>query len=221
MTLPGGLTRAARLTSVSQPHRQKRRHSRSARSPGSIASGASSTLSWSSTKATTCSGTGFSPPGVSGSVSVSPTASTTYGITCTGLGGSTTRSAAVIVNPAPGFSWSQSLPVTFHDPAIVPFGGTETRGLLFMDGSLYAGIGDWEDPRLENSQTPAAQVLRLEFSNEQLGRRPGFQSGRAQQRRKVLSGDRHARDGAFRSQLAQQTDYPGRRPHGRFLECGH
>ena len=57
-------------------------------------------------------------------------------------------------------------------------------------------------------RTPAAQVLRLEFSNEQLGRRPGFQSGRAQQRRKVLSGDRHARDGAFRSELAQQKITP-------------
>ncbi len=31
-----------------------------------------------------------------------------------------------------------------------------------MDGSLYAGIGDWEDPRLENAQTPGAQVLRLD-----------------------------------------------------------
>ena len=58
--------------------------------PGSIASGASSTLSWSSTSATSCSGTGFSPAGVSGSVSVSPTASTTYTITCTGSGGSST-----------------------------------------------------------------------------------------------------------------------------------
>ena len=31
-----------------------------------------------------------------------------------------------------------------------------------MNGSLYAGIGDWEDPQLENSQTPGAQVLRLD-----------------------------------------------------------
>ena len=36
------------------------------------------------------------------------------------------------------------------------------RFLLFMDGSLYAGIGDWEDPQLQNSQTPGAQVLRLD-----------------------------------------------------------
>jgi hypothetical protein len=42
-------------------------------SPSSVAPGASSTLSWSSTNATACSGTGFSPSGASGSVSVSPT----------------------------------------------------------------------------------------------------------------------------------------------------
>ena len=52
--------------------------------------------------------------------------------------------------------------MTFDNPGIVPFGGTETRGLLFMDGSLYAGIGNWEDPQLKNSQTPGAQVLRLD-----------------------------------------------------------
>jgi hypothetical protein len=130
--------------------------------PRLIASGASSTLSWSSTNATACSGTGFSPTGVSGFVSVSPAVSTTYSVTCTGNGGSTTESAAVVANPLPTFSWSQSLPVTFDNPAIVPFGGTETRALVFMDGSLYAGIGDWEDPKLENSQTPGAQVLRLD-----------------------------------------------------------
>jgi hypothetical protein len=130
--------------------------------PPSIASGASAALSWSSTKATTCSGTGFSPRGVSGSVSVSPTVTTTYSITCTGSGGSTTQSAAVVVNPLPGFSWKQSLPIAFDNPAIIPLGGTETRALVFMDGSLYAGIGDWEDPELANSQTPGAQVLRLD-----------------------------------------------------------
>jgi len=130
--------------------------------PASIAPGASSTLSWSSTNATACSGTGFSPTGVSGSVLLSPTVSATYSITCTGSGGSTTRTAAVIVNPFPRISWTQSLPVTFNVLGIVPFGGTETRALVFMDGSLYAGIGDWEDPELEDPLTPGAQVLRLD-----------------------------------------------------------
>jgi len=130
--------------------------------PTYAAPGGSSALSWSSTNATNCSGVGFSPSGASGSLLVSPTVSTTYSITCTGSGGSTTRSFPVIVKPAPGFSWKQSLPVTFNSAAIVPFGGTETRALVFMDGSLYAGIGDWEDPQLENAQTPGAQVLRLD-----------------------------------------------------------
>ena len=131
-------------------------------SPAYITPGASSTLSWSSTNATSCSGVGFSPSNPSGSLSVSPTVSTTYSITCAGSGGSTTRSAAVVVNPAPSLSWQQWLPVAFNAPGIVPFGGTETRALVFMNGSLYAGIGDWEDPQLENSQTPGAQVLRLD-----------------------------------------------------------
>jgi len=130
--------------------------------PEYIATGASTTLTWSSTNATSCSGVGFSPSRVSGSASVSPTVTTTYSITCTGSGGSTTRTIPVIVNRPPAFSWRRSLPVTFKAPGIVPFGGTEARALVFMDGSLYAGIGDWEDPQLENPQTLGAQVLRLD-----------------------------------------------------------
>ena len=69
--------------------------------PASVPPGVSSTLSWSSTNATSCSGAGFSPSGVSGSLSVLPTATTVYSITCTGSGGSTTQSAEVVVNPYP------------------------------------------------------------------------------------------------------------------------
>ena len=130
-----------------------------------ISPGGSSTLSWSSTNATSCTGANFTSSGLSGSTSVSPNASTTYSIACTGNGGFTTRQASVVVNPLPTITWSQSLPVTFDNPAIVPFGGTETRSLLFMDGSLYAGIGDWEDPQVNNSATTGAQVLRLDSTN--------------------------------------------------------
>ena len=66
------------------------------------------------------------------------------------------------MNPAPSFTWNQSLPVTFNNPAIVPFGGTETRALVFMDGSLYAGIGDSGDPQANTRPTLDAQVLRLD-----------------------------------------------------------
>ncbi len=68
--------------------------------------------------------------------------------------------------PFPTMSWEKSLPVTFNSnpnsTTIVPFGGTEARALVFMDGSLYAGIGDWEDPLLNNPSTPGPQVLRLD-----------------------------------------------------------
>ena len=130
--------------------------------PPSVAPGASSTLTWTSTNATSCSGTGFSPSGASGSSLVSPTVSTTYSITCTGSGGSTAQSASVVVNPVPQFTWNQSLPVTFNAPGIVQFGGTEARALVFMDGSLYAGIGDWMDPNVGQTGVNAAQVLRLD-----------------------------------------------------------
>ena len=129
--------------------------------PASVAPGGSSTLSWSS-NGLACTGSGFLPLVASGSASVSPSVTTTYSIACTNGFGSTTRSTSLNVKPFPSMSWSQSLPVTFDNPAIVPFGGTETRALVFMDGSLYAGIGDWEDPELANSQTPGAQVLRLD-----------------------------------------------------------
>jgi hypothetical protein len=65
--------------------------------PTSITSGQSSTLSWTSTNASSCTGTNFTPTGVSGSVTVSPTKSTTYRISCTGTGGSASASASVPV----------------------------------------------------------------------------------------------------------------------------
>ncbi|HEY4519412.1 MAG TPA: hypothetical protein VJH33_00030 [Candidatus Paceibacterota bacterium] len=60
-------------------------------SPTSVAAGQSSTLSWSSTNATSCTGVGFSTGGAtSGSQTVSPTQTTDYGATCAGSGGSAT-----------------------------------------------------------------------------------------------------------------------------------
>ncbi len=58
--------------------------------PDSIGSGESSTLTWSSENATSCTGTNFSTSGAttntSPGVSVSPTQTTTYTVTCTGEG---------------------------------------------------------------------------------------------------------------------------------------
>jgi len=67
-------------------------------SPATIASGQASTLAWSSTNATSCTGSGFSASGTSGSTTVSPSATTTYSVTCTGPGGSASASATVTVS---------------------------------------------------------------------------------------------------------------------------
>jgi hypothetical protein len=53
----------------------------------SIKAGESSTLTWSSTNATDCSGTNFTPNGTSGSMVVTPSDTTIYSITCAGAGG--------------------------------------------------------------------------------------------------------------------------------------
>jgi hypothetical protein len=68
-------------------------------SPTSVANGGSSTLTWSSTNTTSCTGTGFSTGGAtSGSVSTGALSSTTnYQLTCTGSNGSANAFATVNV----------------------------------------------------------------------------------------------------------------------------
>lgn len=67
-------------------------------SPATITAGQSSTLTWSSTNATGCTGTGFTAPNTSGSVMVAPSATNTYSIVCTGAGGSASASTSVTVS---------------------------------------------------------------------------------------------------------------------------
>ena len=68
--------------------------------PTSITEGESTTLTWSSTNAMSCSGTNFNTgTSRSGSVTVSPSSDTTYSVTCTGPGGNGSDSVSVTVNP--------------------------------------------------------------------------------------------------------------------------
>ncbi len=71
-------------------------------SPTTINPGGSSTLTWSSTNATSCTASGAwsGTRATSGTQSVSPTSTSTYTLTCTGTGGSGNASATVTVNPA-------------------------------------------------------------------------------------------------------------------------
>jgi hypothetical protein len=67
-------------------------------SPISITSGGSSTLTWSSTNATSCTATGgwTGTEATSGTKSVSPTTTTIYTLTCTGSGGTSSPASATV-----------------------------------------------------------------------------------------------------------------------------
>jgi hypothetical protein len=62
-----------------------------------VTAGQATTLSWTSSNATSCSGVGT---GTSGGTTVAPASSTTYTETCTGAGGSKSASTTVTVTPA-------------------------------------------------------------------------------------------------------------------------
>ena len=90
-----------------------------------------------------------------------------------------------------------------------------------MDGSLYAGIGDWEDPQLENPQTPGAQVLRLDSPTSSWVEDQDFnQPLPGQTTNKNYQAVADLGTAHFDHDFWQKSDYAGRRPHGRFLEYG-
>lgn len=69
--------------------------------PAIIAPNGATTLTWSSTNASSCTGNFFSTGNaISGSVSVAPTKSTNYSISCNGAGGTTTDATFVTVMAA-------------------------------------------------------------------------------------------------------------------------
>src|SRR5205814_8079626 len=69
--------------------------------PSSITSGASSTLSWKATSASSVTIAGLGTFAPTGSTSVSPSSTLTYTATATGSGGVANASVKVTVNPAP------------------------------------------------------------------------------------------------------------------------
>lgn len=90
--------------------------------PTSITSGGSSTLTWSSTNATSCTGTGYTARGTSGIATVSPIVPQTYSITCTGTGGTGVQSTTITVS------------ATTLAPLACPSGGFS--GLTLTDGTM-------------------------------------------------------------------------------------
>jgi hypothetical protein len=106
-----------------------------AASPASISSGQSSTLSWNSTNATSCSASGAwsGTQLTSGSQTVSPTATSTYSLTCSGAGGSATASATVTLTSASSSSiyWGSYLNKSGN---VHYYGATDINGKAWTDG---------------------------------------------------------------------------------------
>jgi hypothetical protein len=76
--------------------------------PSSVSPGVSSTLSWNSSNATSCSATWTTSKATSGSQSVSPTSTTSYSMSCTGTGGTSSATTTVTVGSGGGGSTYKS-----------------------------------------------------------------------------------------------------------------
>ena len=107
-------------------------------SPASIASGQSATLSWVSTNATSCTGTGFTASGTSGSVSVSPSATANYSLSCTGTGGTKSASVSVTVAAATAAAPTATLSVS---PSSITSGQSATLSWSSTNATSCTGTG--------------------------------------------------------------------------------
>jgi hypothetical protein len=111
-----------------------------AATPTSVGSGATSTLTWSSTNATACTGSGgwsgaVAPSGTQ--VTAALTASTSYSLTCTGSGGSSPpASVTVAVVPVPTASLTAN-------PQTVAMGGTSTLTWTSTNATSCTASGAW------------------------------------------------------------------------------
>lgn len=113
-----------------------------AANPAQVAQGGTSTLTWSSTNATTCTASGgwSGSKATSGSqVTAALSQTTTYTLTCTGAGGSTSKDATVTVTPstpAPTLNLAAT-------PATVAQGGSATLSWTTTNATSCAASGDW------------------------------------------------------------------------------
>ena len=107
-------------------------------SPSTIQSGQSSTLSWNSQNATSCSSSWSGSTAISGSQPVSPASTTTYNITCYGASvtGPATASATVYVNQVQtcrdtsANNYGGNLPCTYNVQTCQDINALNYRGVL-------------------------------------------------------------------------------------------
>jgi hypothetical protein len=113
-------------------------------SPATIDAGQSSTLTWSSTDATSCTASGAwsGAKATSGSQVVSPAATASYTITCNGAGGSANNSATVTVNPAPPATTAPTVTLN-ASPSTINKGDSATLAWSSTDATSCTASGAW------------------------------------------------------------------------------
>lgn len=121
-------------------------------SPAATTAGQSSTITWTSSYAASCTGTGFSTgSATSGSLVVNPIVTTTYSISCTGPGGgSGTFSKTVTVTPAVSISANPN-PITQGSNSLLTWsstGAVSCSGGGFNTGGLTSGSVNLVNPPL-------------------------------------------------------------------------
>lgn len=113
--------------------------------PGSVASGATSLLTWSSTDATSCTASGgwSGTKPTSGSESTAAlTQTTSFTLTCTGAGGSASQTAQVTVTSAPGPTVSISA-----SPSTITAGQSSTLTWSSTNATSCTASGGWSGGR--------------------------------------------------------------------------
>jgi hypothetical protein len=114
--------------------------------PVSIATGASATLTWSSTNATSCNATGAwsGAQALSGSASTGAlNATANYTLTCTGPGGNASQSATVTVVPPPAVSLTAT-------PASISSGSSSTLNWSSSNATSCTASGAWSGSQALN-----------------------------------------------------------------------
>ncbi len=129
--------------------------------PPSVASGASSTLSWTSTNATACAASGgwSGAQTVSGSQSTGAlTVTTAYSLSCTGPGGTGTATTSVAFNPAPTVTLSAA-------PTAVASGAASTLTWSSTNATACTATGGWTGAlAATGSQSTGALTANTSFS---------------------------------------------------------
>jgi hypothetical protein len=130
--------------------------------PSNISTGQSSTLSWTSTNATSCTDSGgwSGTSGTSGSRSVNPMATTSYTLVCTGAGGTASASTTIslsTVSSLPGLKISGS-------PLSIVAGKSSTLTWASTNATACTASGGWSGNQSTNGNKVVTPLINTTYT---------------------------------------------------------